>query len=230
MVAQRVQQLREARNALTDNRGLIEIADGLLLRQCEATGAQAGVVALLQDDSLEVVAYSNYDPDFIEPWQRFPVQVRTPLTDAVVSRTSVVVPSVDDLRQQYPGISPADDEPHAIAAFPLMTDGGVLGAVGLRFDVGRPDDDVVRAGEVLSGVAAEALAQRRSVDTLTFQVAQLQAALDSRIVIEQAKGVLAERHGISVGEAFELLRRHARSHATPLHDLAGRVVDGSESL
>ena len=60
--------------------------------------------------------------------------------------------------------------------------------------------------------------------------AQLQHALDSRIVIEQAKGVLAERHGVSVNVAFDLLRASARSRQRKLHDLAQAVVDGRERL
>jgi AmiR/NasT family two-component response regulator len=56
---------------------------------------------------------------------------------------------------------------------------------------------------------------------------QLQTALESRIVIEQAKGILAARHGLDVDEAFDALRRGARSHSLKLHDLAGRVVAGA---
>jgi AmiR/NasT family two-component response regulator len=53
---------------------------------------------------------------------------------------------------------------------------------------------------------------------------QLQQALETRIVIEQAKGVLAERFGLDVDEAFELLRRASRSNRVRIHDLAARVV------
>ena len=60
--------------------------------------------------------------------------------------------------------------------------------------------------------------------------AQLQHALDSRIVIEQAKGILAERHGVGVDVAFDLLRTTARSRQRKLHDLAQAVVDGRETL
>jgi AmiR/NasT family two-component response regulator len=56
--------------------------------------------------------------------------------------------------------------------------------------------------------------------------AQLQTALESRIVIEQAKGILAARHDLDVDGAFDVLRRGARSHGTRLHDLAARVVAG----
>jgi hypothetical protein len=55
--------------------------------------------------------------------------------------------------------------------------------------------------------------------------AQLEHALDSRVAIEQAKGVLAERLGVSIGEAFDILRHAARSARTGLHELALRVVE-----
>jgi len=53
---------------------------------------------------------------------------------------------------------------------------------------------------------------------------QLQVALSSRIVIEQAKGVVAERYACDVDDAFELLRRSARDSRRPLHDVAAEVV------
>jgi AmiR/NasT family two-component response regulator len=62
------------------------------------------------------------------------------------------------------------------------------------------------------------------VATLRERSEQLQRALDSRVVIEQAKGVLAERLGLPPEDAFEILRRAARSTQTPIHDLAREVV------
>jgi AmiR/NasT family two-component response regulator len=56
---------------------------------------------------------------------------------------------------------------------------------------------------------------------------QLQQALDSRVVIEQAKGVLARSHDIDVSEAFERLRRYARRNDRRLHDAAAEVVAGT---
>lgn len=61
---------------------------------------------------------------------------------------------------------------------------------------------------------------------LQERVAELQTALDSRVVIEQAKGVLAERHGLTVDVAFTILRRYARDHNLRIHDLAADVVNG----
>jgi AmiR/NasT family two-component response regulator len=61
-------------------------------------------------------------------------------------------------------------------------------------------------------------------------VAQLHTALDSRIVIEQAKGVLAERASIGAGSAFEVLRRYARNHNRHLRDVCRGLIDGDVSL
>ncbi len=61
------------------------------------------------------------------------------------------------------------------------------------------------------------------------RIAQLDEALESRIVIEQAKGVLAERLAVTVGEAFDILRYAARSHRTKLHEVARRVVEEGQT-
>lgn len=79
--------------------------------------------------------------------------------------------------------------------------------------------DVQVALQRLLEVTGAAIEERR----------QLQRALDSRIVIEQAKGILSERLRLSIGDAFEVLRRGARSHGVKLHDLARRVVEEPET-
>lgn len=63
------------------------------------------------------------------------------------------------------------------------------------------------------------------VDALRVHNAHLEHALESRIVIEQAKGILAERFGLAVDEAFELLRRASRTNGLRIHELARRVVE-----
>jgi hypothetical protein len=65
---------------------------------------------------------------------------------------------------------------------------------------------------------------RSEVEQLRVAVTQLEHALTARVVIEQAIGVLAERHGVPTREAFERLRRAARSRGKRVHDLARLVI------
>ena len=86
-------------------------------------------------------------------------------------------------------------------------------------------DDLALA-QALADVATVALLQRRETTQARRQAAQLQIALDSRVLIEQAKGVLAERLNVSPDEAFQALRRESRNTNRKLHDLAHDVVSG----
>lgn len=67
------------------------------------------------------------------------------------------------------------------------------------------------------------------VARLEERARQLEHALESRVTIEQAKGILAERYGVELPDAFDLLRRSARSHSMNLHALAAEVTASSES-
>lgn len=70
---------------------------------------------------------------------------------------------------------------------------------------------------------------RERIAELEEKVTQLETALRSRILIEQAKGILAERLSVGVDEAFEILRHAARSHRAKLHDVAARVIHERET-
>ncbi|MEV0603804.1 ANTAR domain-containing protein [Streptomyces sp. NPDC050315] len=99
-----------------------------------------------------------------------------------------------------------------------------LGALVLYSDVATPQlSDRSAPVAALAGAAALHLRHRRTRD----HARQLEQALRSRIVIEQAKGVLAERFGCPTDGAFTELRRYARAHQRNLHDLARSVVDGT---
>jgi ANTAR domain len=107
----------------------------------------------------------------------------------------------------------------------------VIGALNLfRAGPGAFAPADVRVGEAMADVATISLLHERSMrhsDTLNEQ---LQTALNSRVIIEQAKGKLAERLGLDTGQAFGLLRDYARTRNRRLSDLAQAFVDGSESL
>ncbi|OIV36229.1 hypothetical protein BIV57_17395 [Mangrovactinospora gilvigrisea] len=114
------------------------------------------------------------------------------------------------------------------AALPLRARGRTVGTlVVLRSDGDGPlRGDTLRLGQAMADMAGIALAREREVRRGLVRAEQLQSALTSRIVIEQAKGVLATRYAVPMEEAFERLRRHARSNRRRLADVADDVVAG----
>ena len=113
-------------------------------------------------------------------------------------------------------------------AFPLNGLDSVLGAVVLLDTQELPlCDDDMRLVQTVADVTGRALSCLRERDAFNRQVAQLSRALESRVVIEQAKGVIAAKSGIDVGEAFLVLRRRARDGRETLADVAARIVGGA---
>jgi GAF domain-containing protein len=113
----------------------------------------------------------------------------------------------------------------AVASVPMRHGDESIGALDL-YSASRRDWPAADLGVtgILADMATGYLVHARELDRQERINGQLREALDSRIVIEQAKGVLAAERRISVDEAFEVLRRHARSHSTSLRSVAEAVV------
>lgn len=114
----------------------------------------------------------------------------------------------------------------AVYAFPLRLRDDRIGALNLYRDVpGEFADDDIRLGKAFADVAAIGILQERRVTSAELRADQLQHALDSRVVIEQAKGIVAAERNMSVEAAFEVIRRHARNNGRKIHDVARAVID-----
>ncbi|MFI0978156.1 ANTAR domain-containing protein [Streptomyces sp. NPDC021093] len=112
------------------------------------------------------------------------------------------------------------------SALPLRLRGERLGSLLLfRTDPGPLTSPDVRIGQALADAAAIGLVHEQTLRAHRATGIQLRTALHSRILIEQAKGVLAARLGVGVDEAFAVLRKHARSHSRRLTAVAREVVD-----
>jgi transcriptional regulator with GAF, ATPase, and Fis domain len=119
----------------------------------------------------------------------------------------------------------------AVQALPMRLRDQVIGALNLfRVAPGDFDAEVLHIGQALADVATISLLNERSIRRTDTLNEQLQTALNSRVVIEQAKGKLAERLGIDVNQAFILLRDQARRRNERLSDLARDFVDGTQVL
>jgi GAF domain-containing protein len=119
----------------------------------------------------------------------------------------------------------------AVQALPMRLRDQVIGALNLfRASPGAFDPADVRIGQALADVATISLIHERSLRQSDTLNEQLQTALNSRVVIEQAKGKLAERLGLDMEQAFVLLRDYARNHNLRLAELAQAFIDGNQTI
>ena len=119
----------------------------------------------------------------------------------------------------------------SVHAFPLRLRQNVVGALNLfGTRTGTMAAGDVRIVQALADVATIGLLQERAIRRSEVLSEQLQRALNHRVVIEQAKGVLAQIHAVSVDEAFDLLRSYARTHRRGLSEVAEAVLEEPGSL
>jgi GAF domain-containing protein len=113
----------------------------------------------------------------------------------------------------------------AVYAMPLREREGSIGALHLFGDSGSPLSECdLQLAQALADIAAVAVVQHEQADSAVL-AAQLQQALDSRIVVEQAKGVVAEHAGVDMATAFTALRSYARDRQSKLSSIARAVID-----
>ncbi len=119
---------------------------------------------------------------------------------------------------------------HSAHALPLRLRGSVIGALNLlQLEPGEMPQTDVDASQALADVATIAILSHRASLEAQLVNEQLGTALNSRIVIEQAKGMIAERAGLNMEQSFSILRGYARTHNLRLQVVAHDVIDGSLS-
>jgi ANTAR domain/GAF domain len=130
-------------------------------------------------------------------------------------------------RVRWPRFAPAAHAAgfRSVHSVPLLLRGEALGAIDLfSADPGALSAGTAELAQALAAISAVGLQHRRTIREREVVIGQLQTALDSRILIEQAKGVLAERSHTSVDVAFAALRGHARCSGRKLVEVAVAVV------
>src|SRR6266487_1637840 len=198
----KVMEVSAAGAVLTDRRGRLRVA-----------AASTDTVAALE--TLQV-----------QRWQG-------PCVDAYRCGRRVAVPDLRRVRGRWPVFTPWALEAGvaAVCAFPMRLRADRIGALNVfQATPGELGEAAVQAGQALADVATIAIVQGRAAQDAARLARQLEHALESRVVVEQAKGVLAERLGVDPDAAFMRLRRYGRVRGLHLTELARRVVDGSITL
>jgi GAF domain/ANTAR domain len=149
-----------------------------------------------------------------------------PCVDCFTTGQPVSIADLSQERQRWPRFVPAaiDAGFASVHAVPMRAAGIVLGALGLfGTRPGALTDADLLVGQTLTHIACVAILQEHPPTPSTI-VPLLRAALTHRVVVEQAKGFLRESLGVSVEEAFQLLRGYSRTHGRHLTEVARRLM------
>jgi GAF domain-containing protein len=216
----------EMADTLVDDFDLVEFLQMVTIRTAELMEV-AAVGLLLADHhgELQFMAASDEATRLLELFQL--QNHEGPCLDAFRSSEPVVNADLSQATHQWPLFAPQATGRgfRSVHAIPLRLRGQVIGALNLfGADTGRLDAEDVRIVQALADVATIGLLQERAIHRGEVLTEQLQGALNSRIVIEQAKGLLAGIHSLDLDQAFTLMRGYARSHNRRLGDLAHAVI------
>jgi transcriptional regulator with GAF, ATPase, and Fis domain len=191
----------------------------------------AGLLLADPRGPLRVVAASSETVRLLELFQLQNDQ--GPCLDCFKAGQPVAAADLAAEARRWPRFAPAARHAGfaAVQALPMRLREQVIGALNLfRAAPGPFDPADVRIGQALADVATISLLHERGMRRSDTLNEQLQTALTSRVIIEQAKGKLAERLDLDMDQAFSLLRDSARSRNRRLSDLAQAFIDGTETL
>ena len=222
----------ELADTLVDEFDVVDFLHQVTVRCAQVLGVSAaGVLLTDQRGTLQVVAASTEQTRLLEL-----LQLQTdqgPCPECFHTGRPIAVADLSSAADRWPRFTAAARQVGfaSVHALPMRLRTDVIGALNLfGTQPGALDADTVRLGQALADVATIGLLQARAIHQRDTIAEQLQSALNSRVIIEQAKGVIAERRQLDMDQSFTLLRSTARSSNRRLSDLARAIVDRSESV
>jgi GAF domain-containing protein len=188
--------------------------------------AQAGILLADQNGDLELAASTSESSRLVEVMQLS--AEAGPCIESFVSGQAVSVPDVALSPVRWAEFSRTALEQgfHSVYSLPMRLRDNTIGALNLmRAESGAMSTQDLIAAQAFADVATIGILQHRALIDSDRLNNQLQVALDSRVVIEQAKGVVAHTNDLSMDDAFTLIRGYARSHGLSLKDVASQLVN-----
>lgn len=215
-------------DTLVEGYDIIELLDRLVRYSVALLAAEAAAIMLVDSSGrLQAVASSSEDADLMELLQ---LEVEQgPCVECFDTSAAVSVPDLSEARQRWPRFVTAVAERRtyrSVHAVPLRLRGQAIGALNLfhRDPGALPAADLALA-QALADVATIGILSERAVHDVQVLNAQLQTALNSRVIIEQAKGVLAVSGQLSMDAAFTALRGYARRNNLRLSEVARALAE-----
>lgn len=222
----------EVADTLVDDFDLIDFLHDLTDHAAELGSASAvGLLLGDQNDQLHFMAASSKGAKHLELFQL--QYSEGPCLDCHRTGEQVVVPDLRLATDRWPDFAPRAVAAgmHSVHAFPMRLRENVIGALNVFGQEPLPMDPLAaKLVQALADIATISIIQERATAHAELLTEQLQSALNTRIIIEQAKGVTARTHGVAVDAAFEMLRSHARRNHILLAKLAHDIVIGTASV
>jgi len=224
-----VKALVEMADTLVDDYDVVDLLTGLADRCVSLLDVSAaGVMLASPEGSLGLVASSSEAMRLLE---LFELQTQEgPCLDAFRTGQSVEHENLQAGSGRWPSFSAAALQAGfaSALALPLRLREATLGALNLLRVTRTPMDEAdIIVARAFADLATLSIIQHRTAAEAQRLNEQLSAALTSRVVIEQAKGVIAERADVDLAEAFSRLRSYARNHNRRLTDVARAAIDGT---
>jgi signal transduction protein with GAF and PtsI domain len=191
--------------------------------------AAAGLLLATPRRQLQLMAATSEKIHHLELFQLQADQ--GPCLDCYATGQPISVADMQTEAARWPRFAAAATEAGfaSVHAVPMRAASTVLGALGLfGTGVGELNDADRLVAQTLAHIACVAILQDHPATPATV-LPHLQAALTSRIVVDQAKGFLSQRLAVSVDDAFTLLRRYARTHGDHLTELSRRLITEPEA-
>ncbi|HTL84787.1 MAG TPA: GAF and ANTAR domain-containing protein [Acidimicrobiia bacterium] len=224
-----VETLVTLADTLVDQYDIIDFLQTLAERCVDLVDVSAAGIMLADPQrELRHAACSNEQMRLVE---LFELQVEEgPCFDAFRTQAPVVCDSLEEAAQRWPEFTRNANESGfaAFSAVPMRLRDTVVGALNLfSGDAHALGVDDIKVVQAMADIATIGILQERSIRDAHAFSTQLELALESRVVIEQAKGIVAERNHMSVDDAFDQIRRFARAHNRLLSETARQIIDGS---
>ncbi|NYJ74946.1 GAF and ANTAR domain-containing protein [Allobranchiibius huperziae] len=224
-----IQIFVELADTLVDEFDVVDFLHTLASTSVEVLDADAaGLMLADQRGQLQLIAASSEEMRTLE---LFELQGDDgPCVDAYRHGHAITNVDQDTAEQRWPSFGAAVRAGNftSVHAVPLRLRDQTIGAMNLfMVRAGQLSDSDLDLARGLADMATIGLLQERAVREQHILAEQLQGALNSRVVIEQAKGILAERHNLPLPQAFSVMRTYARRTGQPLSQIAIAVIDGT---
>jgi signal transduction histidine kinase/ActR/RegA family two-component response regulator len=249
-----LRRLQAVSNSLSQALTPHQVVNAVVEQALNSLGAHAGTVVQLTErgDEIEIVGTVNFNDEIVNKWQRFSINEKVPLADALRNREAVIVESVENWSEKYPALGPLASVTgtRSLVAFPLMVEGRLIGAMGLSFLFSQKfSDDDITFLRALADQCAQAMERARLYETekqlrkqaesanrlkdefLATVSHELRTPLNA--IVGWSSMLMTNKFDESVTrQAIQTIERNAKTQAQIIEDLldVSRIITGKMKL